>query len=344
MTTTQPNPRRHPLIGVLLLLSFIGNVAALCLPFVMVDAAGSSPVSYGLLGSVQMLIDEHMLILGALVVTFSVLLPFAKLLALAFLWWTGVGTRWRHAWLVFIEKVGKWSFFDVFLVAILVGITDNQLLLSSASLRGLTFFMVALALGMLAGEILSATSPAVVISDKKDRHGPRKTPSLLLLFMLIAIGGLLAATLFLPCIQIDDWRLRDRAFSLYDMIPALGRNGSPFLAIIFGAFLIVAPILGWLTAMVMTIGWWRRSPPYRLVRFQRMIGRWSMLPVFALSLGIFFAEGDRFLGTLPKAGSWMLISGLALVIVGQFIVGRAWRPHSVAVAQDSPIAPLAPFA
>lgn len=343
MTTSSPNPRRHPFIGLLLLLSLIGNGAALCLPFVVVDAVGSAPEIYGLFGSVQMLIDAHMLILGVLVVTFSVLLPFAKLSILGFLWWSGVTTRRRHAWLAVIEKVAKWSFFDVFLVAILVGITDNQLLISSASLHGLTCFMVALVMGMLAGELLAATSPGMQAQGAQQKFAHHRTPSLLLLFVLILIGCLLAATLFLPCIQIDDWRLWDRAFSLYDMIPALSENGSPFLALILGAFLVIAPALGWLTAVVMTIGWWHRSPPHGLVRFQRLIGRWSMLPVFALSLGIFFVEGDRFLGTEPKAGSWMLISGLVLVIIGQFVVGRTWRPRPVAVAQDSPISPLAPF-
>ena len=143
--------RRPPVVGIMLALSLCLNILALILPFVVMDAAGSDPLIYGLLGSVQMLLDSQMVVLAGLVVVFSVIFPFAKLATLAWLWWRGVTTERRHSVLMWVEKLGKWSLFDVFLVAIMIGLTNDQWLISSASLPGLTCFMGAVILGMLAG-------------------------------------------------------------------------------------------------------------------------------------------------------------------------------------------------
>jgi uncharacterized paraquat-inducible protein A len=314
-------PRRNPLIGGLLVVSLLLNIASLCLPFVMIDEAGSAPLIYGLIGSARMLFDAGMVALAMLVVGFSIVFPFAKLGVLLWLWRTGVHTARRVAWLERVEKLGKWSFFDVFLIAIMVGITNDQWLISSASLPGLTFFMAALLVGMLAGELLVATSPA----HHRPAQAVRPPPSLALLILLLVIAALYAATLFVPFVQIDDWRLADHEFSLVGLVPALRQNDSPELAVSILAFLVVTPSLGLLTAFVMTIFWWRRSPPRALIVTQRLIRRWSMLPVFALSLAVFRAEGHHFLGTEPRPGMWMLVTALSLTIVGQFTVARAWR-------------------
>jgi len=316
-------PRRNRLIGGLLVSSLLLNVAALCLPFVTVDEAGSAPVTYGLFGSVQMLLDAQMVALAMLVVGFSIVFPFAKLAVLLLLWWHGTHTARRVAWLERVEGLGKWSFFDVFLVAIMVGITNDQWLIGSASQPGLTCFMIALVAGMLAGELLAATAPK--------HHLPvgevPPPPSLLLLIVLLVIGGLFAATLWVPFLQIDDWRLTDHEFCLADLVPALRQNESPELALCIFAFLVVTPALGLFTAFVMTVFWWRRRPPMFLILTLRLIRRWSMLPVFALSLAVFRAEGHHFLDTEPRPGIWLLLGALTLTIVGQLAVARAWRPH-----------------
>lgn len=310
--------RRSRLVGVLLTSSLVLNLLALLLPFVVIDAAGSNPWIYGLFGSVQMLLDSKMVVLACMVLVFSVIFPFAKLITLAWLWWHGVSTPKRHALLSWVEKLGKWSLFDVFLVAIMVGLTNNQWLISSASLPGLSCFLVAVVLGMLAGEVLTAVTghPPVMRSTITPRSG-------LLLSLLLLIGGLLAATLVVPFIQIDDWRLSNRAYSLLTLIPALWQNGSPILATGLGAFLIVMPMVSWLLIAVLVVGWWHRQPPTGYVRLVELCGRWSMLSVFALSLGVFIAEGHRFLGTQPLPGVWALVVGLGLTQIGHLFLGRS---------------------
>lgn len=319
--------RRPPVVGVMLALSLGLNIMALILPFVVMDAAGSAPLIYGLLGSVQMLLDSQMIVLAGLVVVFSVIFPFAKLATLGWLWWRGVTTARRHSVLGWVEKLGKWSLFDVFLVAIMLGLTNDQWLISSASLPGLTCFMGAVILGMLAGERLSVVAghPTAAAVCAPISCAPVKIAvprSGLSLGLLMIIGVLLAAVFFLPFIQIDDWRLSNRAYSLVTLIPALWQNDSPLLAVCMGTFVIAVPLGLWLFVVFTLAAWWKRQPPALCTYFQELLERWSMLSVFALSLGVFLAEGHRFLGTQPLSGVWALAICLSLIMIVQLFLKR----------------------
>ncbi len=319
-----PTYRRSWLIGALLAVSLVLNIMALILPFVKIDAAGSAPWIYGLMGSVRMLLDSKLVVLACMVFVFSVIFPFAKLATLGWLWWYGVTTPRRHAWLMRVEKLGKWSLFDVFLVSIMIGLTNDQWLISSTSLPGLGCFLLAVVLGMLAGEVLTAVVGHVPATT---RTWAITLPSGLLLGLLLVIGGLLVATLVVPFIQIDDWLLSNRAYSLITLVPALWQNEAPILAVNLSAFVIAAPILAWWVAGWMLVGWWKRQPPVVWVRFLALASRWSMISVFALALGVFIAEGHHFLGTQALSGVWALVAGLSLAWLGQWILGRSLNKH-----------------
>lgn len=311
---------RPVLVVALLTVSLVCNLLALWLPFVVIDAAGSSPWVYGLLGSVRMLWDAGMAVLAVLVFTFSVIFPFAKLAALGWLWWIGVTTPGRRRVLHRVEQLGKWSLFDVFLVAIMVALTNDQWLISSQSLPGLTCFLVAVLLGMLAGEVLT------IASGHQPLPAPLRPPrSLLLLILVLGTGALLLATVLIPFIEIDDARLSDRPYSLLALVPALWQNGSSVLALALGTFVIVVPTMFWLLLLSLTVGWWNRVPPEPLRRLSGLVSRWSMMAVFAMSLGVFLAEGDHFIGTQTMSGVWTLVAGLSLAWFGQLLAGRSWR-------------------
>jgi uncharacterized paraquat-inducible protein A len=187
----------------------------------------------------------------------------------------------------------------------------------------LTCFLIAVVLGMLAGEVLSAVV-----------HKPDTTPptthrrSGLLSAILVACAVLLGCSLFVPFIQIDDWRLADRTYALAGLIPALWQNDSPVLALALGAFVVVMPVVNLFVVAFIIVRWWNRTPPAGMVAVGDLVGRWSMLAVFAMSLGVFLAEGHRFLGTKPMGAVWTLVAGLALAWAGQVIIGRLWHRHS----------------
>jgi paraquat-inducible protein A len=320
--------RRPVSVGVILGLSLALNILALILPFVVVDAAGSNPWIYGLLGTVQMLLDSHMAVLACMVFVFSVIFPFAKLAVLSWLWWNGVTTVRRHSLLIFVEKLGKWSLFDVFLVAIMVGLTNDQWLISSASLPGLSCFLFAVILGMLAGEVLTVVvghRQGSTVAASEARVAPR---SGLMLGLVVIVGALLGATLVVPFIQIDDWRLSDRAYSLITLIPALWHNDSPVLAVSMATFIIVMPLVSWFVVALMILGWWKRQPSIGVIHFLEFTKRWTMMSVFALSLGVFLVEGHRFLGTQPLSGVWTLVAGLGLAWIGQWFLSRSFSTRS----------------
>jgi paraquat-inducible protein A len=311
--------RRSVVVGALLGLSLVLNVVSLCLPFVVVDAAGMDPVVYGLFGSVQMLLDAGMIVLAVLVVGFSIVFPFAKLAVIGWVWWHGASTASQRRALARVETLGKWSLFDVFLVAIMVAVTNDQWLISSTSLPGLTCFLAAIVVGMLAGEVLSARVPH---DAPRAQSAP---PSGIRLFLVLAVGGLLGAAMLVPFIQISDWRLIDRPYSLWDLVPALWQNGSAVLSLALGVFVLAIPALHWVSALAATLIWWRRPAPGGFVRVTGGLGRWSMLSVFALSLAVFLLESHYFLGTKPRHGLIPLFGCLALAFVGQMMLGWWWR-------------------
>jgi uncharacterized paraquat-inducible protein A len=322
-------PRRLPLIGLLLGISFGFNLLALWLPFVQIDAAGSAPWVYGLFGSVMMLWDAGMVALALLVFTFSVIFPFAKLTVLGWLWWQGVNSAGRHRVLMLVEKLGKWSLFDVFLVSIMVALTNDQWLISSDSLPGLTCFLIAVLVGMLAGEVLNATTPVPAtasLPSADPESAPRTSMAyqMILLALVVLIAVLLAYTLSKPFIEIDDLRLADREFSLVSLVPALWQNQSAILALALGMFVIAIPVVRWLMTAGMVLVWWRKAPSPRALSLSHVVGRWSMLSVFAMSMGVFLAEGYRFLETKPSAAVWTLAGGLMLTWIAQGLLARLW--------------------
>lgn len=320
-TATSLAARRPPLVAALLVASFGCNVAALLLPFIVIDAAGTAPWVYGLFGSVLMLWDAQMFLLAVMVFTFSVIFPFTKIAALGWLWWSGVTTPGRRNLLAWVEKLGKWSLFDVFLVAIMVALTNDQWLISSESLPGLTCFLIAVVFGMLAGEVLTA-----LVGHAPEPAPATTTPrSAAVLALVLVTGVLQVATLTIPYVQIDDWRLADRDYSLITMVPALWQNGSPILALSVGLFIILIPLIQLLLVLGMTLACWNCVPPMWARRLRDLVARWSMMAVFAMSLAVFLAEGHRFLGTQPMLGVWTLAAGLGLAWFGQSLIARLWR-------------------
>ena len=304
------SPRLRLGVGLLLLVSFICNVTALLIPF-MDLRIGLRETPYRLTNTISMMWDKGLHVLAVLVIAFSVVFPFAKLAVLA---WVcarpamgATGRRWLHE----VERLGKWSMLDVFLVCIILTLTTDQFFVGARPLAGIPVFTLAIMLSMLSGELLShaaglnrpAAEPAVV-------HGRAR---LRLDGCLLALAGLaLLGALTFPFLQISDWKLADRGYSIVTLGGTLIRQGGVFPALINAAFLIVAPLAGWW----LTARWWLglrqgRRMPLIVPRLQ-LLNRWSMLDVFGLALAIFAVEGEYLMKTEVRWGALFLVALLAL--------------------------------
>jgi uncharacterized paraquat-inducible protein A len=310
-------PLRRALAALLLLASFLCNLRALNLPF-MELRTGLKHKPYSLLTSAHMLWTSHLQVLAVLVVGFSVIFPFVKLAVLS--WFCAVGRladRGRRV-LALVEVLGKWSMLDVFLVCIILTLTSGQLLVGAKPLAGITVFVAAIVLSMVAGETLSSALPHAApkpSSPRKFRH----TAWLLPLAGLALIGALRY-----PFLQIHDWFVKDKSYSLMDVIPALHESGATVPGQIVGFFLIGLPIATWLV----TCAWWwrlRQGDRDRTIYQLMLLGRrWSMLDVFGLALAIFAFEGEYLMKTEVRSGALFLAALVGVQLVVQAALARAF--------------------
>ena len=310
-----PVPQRRRLVFSLLGVSFACNVAALLTPFMNLRI-GFSTKPYSLFTSVDMMWSTGLYVLAVLVVGFSVVFPFAKL---AILTWVASGDTLdssRQHWLAAVERLGKWSMLDVFLVCLILTLTSGQLMVGAEPLIGIPLFVVAILLSMVAGEKLTASLP----HDDTEAHAkPPLRAGVYLLLSALALAG----TLTLPFLRIHDWKLSDHAYSVVSVVPTLWNEDSHLSAAIVALFLIVTPALAWLAS---ARWWWcrRADRPAPLSHARaRLMRRWSMLDVFGLALAIFLVEGDYLMKTEVRWGALFLVAMLALQKAFQFALDRA---------------------
>ncbi|MDQ8205251.1 paraquat-inducible protein A [Pelagicoccus sp. SDUM812003] len=314
MDARSPNPpsdiikelsRRQRLAAAILLsLSFLCNILALVLPFMKIRS-GVTSTDYSLPGSVLMLWEENLFALAFLVLFFSIAFPFAKIGTLAFVTARKELTPESLRWLMRVERFGKWSMLDVFLVSIILSLASRQFFVSARPELGLTLFIVAIALSMIAGEILAYGAHSAktrLPSESRKRGGA---------LLALSTIGLLAA-LSLPFLRIDDWLLADRSYSILSLVPALWGQDAKLAASLSGLFLVATPLCAMGLAFKIWIRSRRGNPSERSFLWFQRLQRWSMLDVFGLALAVFALESDSLMQTEIHWGALFL--GCTLVL------------------------------
>ena len=309
------------IVPVLLVISFGLNVAALFVPFLVLDILLKPSSVLGLPGTVQMLWEARLYIVALLVAAFSLVFPFFKLLSMAWIWYGEKDPRRRSRTLNFVHAFGKWSMLDVFVVVLVLVLTDDQRFIHARIEYGLFLFILAIALSMSAAMVLESllrqiqpappgpapqdqgTVPALIT---KLRH-----PFLVVTFMLLGLFAFLAA-IGLPFLQVDQVLLKDNAYSVLDTIQTLWMRGTPGLSIFMALTLVVLVLVGYLgragfLLLPMTTG--RRR---RWLHILQEVEAWIMLDVFVLALVVFLIEGHRILATKVQRGTFYLPTFLFL--------------------------------
>ncbi len=110
-----------------------------------------------IMSGIQDLAAEREWLLLLLIVLFSILFPFAKLLTIALVW--NIDFRKQNAHLGkrirWLESLGKWSMLDVFLVAILVASVKLGMLAEVTVHYGLYLFAASVILMMILSGVLA---------------------------------------------------------------------------------------------------------------------------------------------------------------------------------------------
>ena len=296
--------------------SFACNVAALLLPFIVLRQ-GVGSETFSLFHSIAMLWDEGLYALAILVVGFSVIFPFAKLATVAWIVYRPAVSDSQRLWLRRVERLGKWSMLDAFLVTIVLSLASRQFLVGAKSQPGLSLFILAIILSMSASTWIASRLPAHA------PPGPAQTNSKYSASLLALSGIALLAALLIPFLRIDDWLLANRDYSILSLVPALWRQGSWLASALVLAFLVLAPLAAW--AAQLTAWLRRRSDPAKAEAARLKadhLQRWSMLDVFALALAVFTLESDQMMRTEIRWGALFLAATVALQSIASLRASR----------------------
>lgn len=313
MTTDSPalSLQRRLAVTAMLAVSFASNILVLFLPFMHLRK-GITTEPYSLFRSVHMLWNSGLIVLAVLVVVFSIIFPFAKLGVLAWVTSSTTINDRQRTFLHWVEKLGKWSMLDVFLVSIILALTSRQLFVGAEPLIGLSLFILAICLSMLAGEVLSAgLNEKVEARDvTAGKHGG---------WWLACSGVALIATITLPLLRIHDWRMLDHSYSILLIIPVLFQQGAWIPGILVALFLVLAPLAVWFASAT---AWWQHSRGklgHAHVRWIPLAHRWSMLDVFGLAFTVFALESEGLMRTETRWGALALVATLVLQRVFQTV-------------------------
>jgi paraquat-inducible protein A len=141
-------PRRYD-VPVMIAVATVALAVAYALPVMVISKFWFFSDDYTLFGSVIGMWEEEFYVLAALIFAFSVVFPLSKLLALLLVWYRPFTDSRRTRVLHWLGVLGKWSMLDVFVVAMIVVLTQSKGLLGAEPREGLYVFSGAILLSMI---------------------------------------------------------------------------------------------------------------------------------------------------------------------------------------------------
>jgi paraquat-inducible protein A len=277
---------------------------------------------YSVLSGILDLVRDGNILLGAIVLAFSVVFPVAKLLALCATFFGDYRREERRRLVRRLTLLGKWSMLDVFVIVILLGAVRLGLISGAEPLPGLYLFGAAILCSMIAAVIVTE-----VVGEERApladlRHPTRLDRAVSSLALILFAAGLAA-----PLMTVEKWWFWERDYSLLGAHAELVREGHAFLAAFLGAFVVLLP--GARIAGLCLLRW-RPGLPARWVRRLRRLDEWAMLDVYALALLVVVVKIGASLAVTPRAGMWLLASASVLSVWDSWRLQR----HVVRPAND----------
>jgi paraquat-inducible protein A len=314
------------LVPSLLASSLACNIAAVTLPFMEIRRSLEGRSIYSLPRSVELLWEADLYVIAGLVAGFSIVFPFLKLLGLGWAWFGIIPARRRIRLLAWLERLGKWSFLDPFIVAVILILSSDQFFIGASPRVGLYVFIAAIALSMVAAAVI------VDLTRERQEQGRRRALAAASGWERWAIPPLLVATAVgliaayvVPYMSIDELWLAGHSFTILRSITALWMESLYATAVLAGVTLVGAPLF---SVLVIAVLWFRALTPRGVYRWRRVLEftwQWSMLDVFGLALLVYLLEGDKLISTEIQPGLYVFASAVAALTILHGIVLWASR-------------------
>ncbi len=302
------------------------NIAAVSVPFLEVATLLEGRSTYSLPHSVELMWESHLYVIAVMIVGFSIVFPFAKLAVMTWIWFFMRDTGPRRALLERIEPLGKWSFLDVFIVIIILVLTNDQLFVGATPVVGLYLFVTAIALSMLAALVIERFSRPPTQDDPGEpvtlASKPGRRRWVVGSLLVISVPALVAAV-GSPYLEISQFLLAGHAYSIVRSVGALWSEEAYILAAIVSLTLIAVPVL---CLAGLFVAWWVPADRHGRRRWRvalTAIWQWTMLDVFGLALLVFLTEGDSLVKTDVKPGLYLLLAAIIVLTTAFWLVTSA---------------------
>lgn len=292
----------RPLLPVgVLLLAGATLAAGLELPVVTLRS-GLAHDDYSVLGGITDLARSGEVLLALIVLAFSVVFPIAKLGALALVLFRPVEEQRRTRLVRSLERLGRWSMLDVFVIAILIGSVHLGILSEAYAEGGIYVFGAGILLSMLATIAVQRllTSPRerarVPVANCAERWAS------LTALCLFALG------LFLPLMVVEKFRFWDHEYSVWSASRRMLDEGEYVLGAAVLFFVVLLPLARLFGIVLLR---WSRAPE-RFARAVLELEKWAMLDVFGLALLVVVAKLGALASVETRSGLWVLLAAAAL--------------------------------
>lgn len=268
--------------------------------------------TFSVVGGLLDLAREGDVALALLVFAFSVVFPVVKLALLQHALHGSIPSERRARLVHVLERLGRWSMLDVFVVAILIGAMHLGILSEAYAEPGIYVFAAGILLAMAATRAVQG-----LLREKSDRRVRPATASER--WGSVLALALFAAGLFLPLIVVEKFRFFDREYSVLDACRRMLGEGEHGLALAVLFFVVALPLARLVGIVLLRFS--RR--PERFARPVLALEEWAMLDVFGLALLVVVAKLGSVASVEIRAGFWVLLVAAALSLRDSLALRRA---------------------
>jgi len=309
------------IIPILLVTSLVLNIFGLILPFLEIDAAFSKGVIYSLPHSVELMWEHKLYFVAGLILGFSIIFPFVKLISLFAAWFIPWKPSRREKFLHLVELLGKWSYMDIFVVVLLLALTSNQSFISSTIHIGVYFFIGAITLSMITSEIIIGLARKQLREEQPVVQYSKKRVWLLfdklllgwVVPVLVAISAIaLVEALHATFLRISQLLLVSRSYSVSEIMYLLQEQQRWVLLVVMVGTLAVFPLFRLFLVLISWIVPMHITTHLRIRSIIDSVSRWCMLDVFGLALFLITTEGKDLVKTEIQNGLYIVVVAIAL--------------------------------
>lgn len=270
--------------------------------------------TFSVLTGIQAFFESGNLLLGLLLLSFSVLFPAAKMIAIGVLWFVRIDAQRRAELVAWLELLGKWSLLDAFVIAALAGTVQLGMLTEARAEPGVWLYLAAILLSLIGTFLLR---PLVRMREKPVHRLPRAG-----LWVTLPCAVLYGIGLSLPLIDVEKCLFWENRFSLLEGTRQLFERGELPLAIALALFVLIVPTVRFLGLFALRLA---RRADGRAIVLLRAIDKWSMVDVFVLAILVVVSKLGAIATVTPRAGMWLLFAAAVLSVADSVLLQRTRR-------------------